>query len=201
MLLALRGAEARGLDIERDFPALVGARQLDDADDVAAALANRVTSWTHKHGSRRMGATNLIAGLIPKAMKVSNPDLEQALLEREAAIEQRAHMLVERAITKNAGWIQQLGQAPADPVRREAWLAKASTVAAYRERWHVEGHSVIDKESNVGSIEQLGHWRRANLALKEAARLAKSSGNVSGRPVQFGTDETTAIRPLRVIER
>jgi len=110
-------------------------------------------------------------------------------------------VLVERAITKNAGWIQQLGEAPADPVRREAWLAKVATVAAYRERWHVEGHTVIGKESNVGSMEQLGHWRRANLALKDAARLAKSSGDVSERPVQIGTDETTAVRPLRVIER
>ncbi|MHB1734404.1 MAG: MobF family relaxase [Ferrimicrobium acidiphilum] len=201
LLAALRGAEARGLDIERDFPVLATARQLDDVEDVAAVLANRVTSWTHKHGSRRMGATNLIAGLIPKAMKVSDPDLEQALHEREAAIEQRARVLVERAMAKNAEWIQQLGETPTDPVRREVWLAHFATVAAYRERWHVESHTVIGKESNVGSIEQLGHWRRANLAIKEAARLAKSSGNVSERSVQIGTDEKTTIRTLRAIER
>ncbi|MHB1905146.1 MAG: ATP-dependent DNA helicase, partial [Ferrimicrobium sp.] len=44
LLSALRGAKARGIDIDDDFPTLVTARQLDDADDLAALLANRVAS-------------------------------------------------------------------------------------------------------------------------------------------------------------
>ena len=120
LLSALRGAKARGIDIDDDFPTLVTTRQLDDADDLAALLANRVASWTHKHGSRRIGASNLIAGLIPRATEVTDPDLGQALIEREHAIEKCAIALAERAIEQRANWIQHFGQVPSDPTRQAA---------------------------------------------------------------------------------
>ncbi|WP_052574659.1 MobF family relaxase, partial [Ferrimicrobium acidiphilum] len=171
LLSALRGAKARGIDIDDDFPTLVTARQLDDADDLAAVLANRVASWTHKHGSKRMGATNLIAGLIPRATEVTDPDLGQALIERERAIEERAIALAERAIEERAKWVQLLGQMPSDPTHQAAWLVNVATIAAYRERWNITGKTVIGNESHVDSIEQLGQWRRASSAARDAIRL------------------------------
>ncbi|MHB8190667.1 MAG: MobF family relaxase [Ferrimicrobium sp.] len=196
LLAALRGAEARGVDIERDFLTLAIGRQLEDANDPAAVLVDRVASWTQKHGSRRIGATNLIAGLIPKAVGVTDPDLEQALLEHEGAIEQRARALVHRAIAENAEWIQRLGQAPTDPVHRAAWLANVTTVAAYRERWSVASNSVTGKESNIGSIEQLGHWKRARAAAQAANRLS------GGETMNGNADNTIGVsREMTVIER
>ncbi|WP_308464346.1 hypothetical protein, partial [Ferrimicrobium sp.] len=171
LLSALRGAKARGIDIDDDFRTLVTARQLDDADDLAAVLANRVATWTKKHGSRRIGSTNLIAGLIPRATEVTDPDLGQALIEREHAIEQRATALAERAIEERAKWVQLLGQMPSDPTRQAAWVVNVATVAAYRERWNIAGNTVIGNEECVDSIEQLGQWRRASSAARAAIRL------------------------------
>uniref|UniRef100_UPI0026146429 ATP-dependent DNA helicase n=1 Tax=Ferrimicrobium sp. TaxID=2926050 RepID=UPI0026146429 len=176
LLSALRGAKARGIDIDDDFRALVTARQLDDAEDIAAVLANRVASWTQRHGSRRMGASNLIAGLIPRATEVTDPDLGQALIEREHAIEERAIALAERAIEERAKWVQHLGEMPSDPTHRAAWLANVATIAAYRERWNITGNAVIGKKECVDSIEQLGQWRRARVAARVAVRL--SGGDV-----------------------
>jgi hypothetical protein len=186
LLSALRGAKARGIDIDDDFRTLVTERQLDDAEDIAALLANRLASWTHKHGSRRIGATNLIAGLIPRATEVTDPDLGQALIERERAIEERAIALAERAIEERAKWVQLLGQMPSDPTHQAAWLANVATIAAYRERWNITGNTVIGKELDVDSIEQLGQWRRASSAVKAAVRLnsepvrVRNSGNPTG---------------------
>ncbi|MHB1732292.1 MAG: hypothetical protein ACYCU8_02410 [Ferrimicrobium acidiphilum] len=121
-----------------------------------------------------MGATNLIAGLIPRATEVTDPDLGQALIEREHAIEERAIALAERAIEQRANWIQHFGQMPSDPTRQAAWLANVATVAAYRERWNITGNTVIGKEANVDSIEQLGQWRRVSSAVKAAVRLSSA---------------------------
>ena len=174
LLSALRGAKARGIDIDDDFPILVTARQLDDADDLAAVLADRLASWTHKHGSRRIGTSNLIAGLIPRATEVTDPDVGQALIERERAIEERAIALAERAIEEQAKWVQHLGQMPSDPTHQAAWLVNVATVAAYRERWSITGNSVIGKQECVDSIEQLGQRRRASSAIKAATRLGNT---------------------------
>lgn len=137
-------------------------------------LANRVASWTQRHGSRRIGASNLIAGLIPRATEVTDPDLGRALIERERAIEQRAIALAERAVEEQAKWVQLLGQMPSDPAHRAAWLANVATVAAYRERWNITENTVIGKESNVDSIEQLGQWRWAQVAAMTAIRLSNT---------------------------
>jgi conjugative relaxase-like TrwC/TraI family protein len=75
LLAAFREAEARGLDIESTFPRLVAGRSLADAADVAAVLHGRVERWTQVAGSRSRRADDLIAGLIPRAQGVSNPEM------------------------------------------------------------------------------------------------------------------------------
>jgi len=201
LLSALRGGKARGIDIDDDFPTLVTTRQLDDADDPAAVLANRVASWTHKHGSRRIGTSNLIAGLIPRATEVTDPDLGQALIERERAIEQRAIALAERAIEERAKWVQHLGQMPSDPTRQAAWLANVVTVAAYRERWNITGNTVIGREASVDSIEQLGQWRRASSAVKAAVRLSNAEAANSTSSSAIVVNQLAEVSVTRVTGR
>ena len=53
LLAALRDAEAHGLDVEQTLPRLVAARPLDDAEDPAAVLRDRVERWTEVVGSSR----------------------------------------------------------------------------------------------------------------------------------------------------
>ena len=80
-----RDAESRGLDVEAVFPKLVAARTLDDADDLAAVLHGRVDRWATAAGSRRQAVNQLIAGLIPRATGITDPDMAQALTERDRA--------------------------------------------------------------------------------------------------------------------
>ena len=90
LLASLREAEARGLDVEAAFPQLVARRSLADAADVAAVLHGRVDRWTQAAGGRRRMAENLIAGLIPRAQGVTDPEMAEALAERDAAMQERA---------------------------------------------------------------------------------------------------------------
>ena len=173
LLAAFRDAEARGVDIESDFPTLVALRSLVDAEDIASVLHGRVEGWTKVAGSKRTVTTNLIAGLIPRAMGVMDPDIAKALVERDQAIEDRAQTLAERAVERNAGWVRRLGRLPTDPTMRAAWMSQVRVVAAYRDRWGIAGQIVIGKESDVSTIEQIGHHKRARLAQQKAQAISK----------------------------
>ncbi len=90
LIAALRRAEACGLDLESGLGDLVAQRALVAVEDVAAVLRHRVETWMAATGSRIPDDADMVAGLIPRAVGVTNPDLAQALLEREQAMERRA---------------------------------------------------------------------------------------------------------------
>ena len=119
LLAALRDAEARGLDVERTFPGLVAARSFDDAEDPAAVIRGRVDRWAQASGSARRAGTDLIAGLIPRAVGVTDPDMARGLEERDEAMQRRARALAEQAIEQNQVWVRRLGVPPYDPLARE----------------------------------------------------------------------------------
>jgi hypothetical protein len=52
-------------------------------------------------------------------------------------------------------------------------MREVSTVAAYRDRWHITGESVLGKQGAVSSAEQTGQRQRAQAA---AARAMAISG-------------------------
>jgi hypothetical protein len=187
LMAALRDAESRGLDVEVVFPKLVGARTLDDAEDLAAVLHGRVDRWATAAGSRRQAATNLIAGLIPRAVGISDPDMARALAERDQAMEERARHLAEHAIDHRHVWVQRLGNPPANPSDREVWLKAVSTVAAYRDRWDIgNDHRPVGSENAAKTIEGLGHRNRAQAAVEVALRLGgatRTTSQVAPAPV------------------
>jgi hypothetical protein len=84
LIAALRRAEACGLDLELGLRGLVSERALVGVDDVAAVLRHRVEMW---NGSKSPNHTDMVAGLIPRAVGVTDPDLAQALVEREQTME------------------------------------------------------------------------------------------------------------------
>ena len=140
LFAGLRDAEARGLDVEAALPKLVAGRSLADAVDVASVLHGRVDRWSQAAGGRRRPTGHLIAGLIPRAQGVTDPDMARALAERDHAMEQRARSLAEEAIAAGHAWLRPFGAPPSEPAKRESWLREVSIVAAYRDRWHIEGH-------------------------------------------------------------
>jgi hypothetical protein len=169
---SLRQAEARGLDVDAALPKLVTGRSFDGAPDVASALRERVDRWTRAAGSKRRSTENLVAGLIPRARDVADPDMARALVERDQAMEARARTLAIQGIESGDAWAKALGAMPYDPARRARWMHEASTVAAYRDRWHITGEGDIGSPSAAVSSEQTSQRRLAGDAAKRALALS-----------------------------
>jgi conjugative relaxase-like TrwC/TraI family protein len=194
LLAAFRAAEARGLDVETAFPKLVQGRPLHDVDGIASVLHERTSRWIAASGGRRHAASNLIAGIIPAALGINDPDMQCALTERQAAMEHRACTLAECAIEMREPWAVKLGQPPTDRLRHRAWLREVATVAAYRDRWNAAGRAVLPGGETTGSIERLGHYKRAKAAAERALTLARNDGNVSP-PAHTPNELTQHIEP------
>ena len=191
LVAALRDAEARGLDVDAALPKLIASRPLEDAEDLAAVLHSRVDTWVERAASRRQPATNLIAGLIPRAKGVQDEDLARALREREEAIERRATALLERAIADRAGWLRRLGRPPQDEPLRTLWLREARVVAAYRDRWDVHTPEAVDQRASARTIEQVGHQKRAAAAAVRALKISQQAGREQPQHtvgMELGTD-------------
>jgi len=182
LLASFREAEARGLDVEAAVPQLVARRSLDAAADVAAVLHSRVDRWTQAAGSRRRTVGNLIAGLIPRIQGVRDPELARALAERDQAMEARACALAEAAIISGHSWVQRLGSPPSDPSRRERWLGEVSTVAAYRDRWHIAGKNIFGSRADVSGREQTAQRQRARAAAERAVTISHDVDGKQANP-------------------
>ena len=182
LLAAFRDAEARGLDVESTFPRLVAGRSLADAADVGAVLHGRVERWTEAAGGRGRRTDTLIAGLIPRAQRVSNPEMAQALGERDQAMEERARTLAVQAIGTGESWVQRLGPAPGAPGPRARWLRELSTVAAYRDRWHITEQRSIGGKTDVGSTEQMSQRQRALAAAERAVAISHDAHGEQASP-------------------
>ncbi|MGC9156179.1 MAG: MobF family relaxase [Ferrimicrobium sp.] len=188
LLVALRGAEARGIDLERDLAFLVGEEknQLAGAKDPIALVTERVRSWTEKHGSRELGKAEFIVGLMPKARGVDDQDFVQALDERERAIRERAFALVDRALENREDWIRGLGPAPRDSRLEAEWRTCVATVAAYRELWGVSSSSANTK-GPMATIapQQASQRRQVRTAIQRARRVAEIASGGSGESQTF----------------
>jgi len=191
LLAALRDAQARGLDVDDVFPNLVAVRSLDDADDPASVMHGRVDRWVKAAGSRRQATSNLIAGLVPRTVGVTDPDMARALAERDEAMQRRARELAEQALRDGQAWVGRLGAPPADRARREQWIEAVSTVAAYRDRWSIgEDHRPLGPDSPVETIEGVVHRKRAEVAIRTAVRLSNGDSEPHGlhlaEPAELG---------------
>ena len=183
LLASMREAEARGLKLGAVLSKLVHARKFDDASDPAAVLRTRVQRWAAAAASNRPGAADLVAGLLPRAAGVANPDMERALAERDQAMCQRARDVAEEAIKGNRPWVLQLGPPPTEPVPRARWAEAVTTVAAYRDCWGV----ITDVEplglpSDHITIERAQQRRLAEAAVGRALRLSRTVGGPQGEP-------------------
>ena len=170
--------------MERTFPRLVAARSLDDAEDPAAVIRGRVDRWAQAAGSTRRAGTDLIAGLIPRAVGVTDPDMARALEERDEAMQRRARALAEQAIEQNQVWVRRLGVPPSDPLARERWIEAVTTVAAYRERWNIgDDRRPLGSKGTARTIEAINQRNLAQAAVNRASRLTSAAGP---RPADLG---------------
>ena len=190
LFAGLRDAEARGLDVEAALPQLVAGKSLADATDVASVLHSRVDRWSHAAGGRRRHTGQLIAGLIPRAQGVTDPDMARALAERDHAMEQRALSLAEEAIAARHTWVRPLGPPPSGSAQRERWLREVSTVAAYRDRWHIEGQRPLGAAPDREDLEQTAQRKRALVAGERAKAISTDTMN---QPINHGVEPRVEI--------
>jgi hypothetical protein len=173
LVAALRDAEDRGLDVEAVFPKLVALRSLEDAEDPASVMHARVQAWAHTAGSKRRTSTAFVAGIIPRAVSVTDPDVVRALDERAVAMQNRARELALHALEHGEAWVLRLGAPPVDRAKYERWLEAVSSIAAYRERWNIgDDWRPLGSGGAVRTLDALGHRRRAELAIAEALRVS-----------------------------
>ena len=134
------------LNLDGLLPRLVRARGLSDADDIASVLHHRLARATARPvgSGRTRQAPRLIAGLIPYAAGVTDPEMHAALVERQQLIEQRANAVLARDLDEGAPWTGALGRKPADAKTAGTWRRFGQVVAAYRDRHVARGRCPAD---------------------------------------------------------
>lgn len=165
----LRRAEANHHDVDRLLPALVARRSLDDAEDIGAVLISRLQPAAQpKRGSRRP-SPKLVVGLIPLADGPMSEEMAKALTERANLMEERAVTLAEKAVGARVPWLKRLGTVPATAGAQRRWLHEVRTVAAYRDRYGVEGRRVLgEPRTDAQKLDAA----RAEQALRRARAIA-----------------------------
>jgi hypothetical protein len=171
----LRNAEANHHQLDQLLPRLVSVRGFEDAGDIASVLHARLARATMRPAGsgRTRKPPRLIAGLIPEAQNITDPDMRQALTERQTLIEQRAATLLDTAITAGEPWTARLNHKPDEPREQTAWLTAARTIAAYRDRYQITDnqHPLGPKPEN-GTVKQKIDAARALAALDRARQLS-----------------------------
>lgn len=186
---ALRTAESRGLDVDTAFPMLVSARQLDDAEDLAAVLHGRVDRWTQAAPQSRRTRDRSVVGLIARPLHVTDVDMRRGLDDRAEAMQRRAVMLVKLAIESRERWLTDLGDMPADPASQAEWLRAACTVAAFHE---LHGRTTVSIQ-DARSTREAGDARVATLVIQRARQLADQDRQTPTEP-----STTTTADPVSV---
>jgi hypothetical protein len=175
----VRDADDRGLDVGSALSELAKL-PMSPVEDPAALLRARLGRWEKLTGGNWQPRLDLVAGLVPRASRIEDPDLARAVREREDAIAKRALDLAEHAVRSGVPWAKAFGPPPPRPAVAQAWWDRLAVVAAYRDRWRITTSSILGEASDIGSLSQAAHRARAQRAGQEAARLAGMVPPTSG---------------------
>jgi hypothetical protein len=169
----LRRAEAGGQEIAEVLPRIVTQRSLDDAEDIGAVLVSRLRHVTGRSRRSTPAGATLVAGLVPVADGPMADDMRRALNERQALMEQRAAALADAAVAQGAPWVKRFGHPPSHLRPREQWLAQVRIVAAYRDRYGVDGTPPVS--ADVATDLQCLDAARARRAVRRAVSVSNDA--------------------------
>ena len=171
LLSALRDADDRGLEVGSALAELAKL-EMGPVEDPAAVLRARLRRWEKLTGGNWQPRQDLVAGLVPRASGIDDPDLARAVGEREHAIAKRALDLAEHAVRSWRALGQGLRPAAPPPGRRPGLVGppgdrrRLPGPLAYHHPEHPR------RAKGIGSLSQAAHRARAQRAGQEAARLA-----------------------------
>ena len=186
---------------KRHCPLLVSRKSLADTAHVASNLHSRLDPWSHAASGRRPPNGQLIAGLIPRANGVTNPDMARALTERDQALELRVLSLVQEVLRADTPRCRRSEIRRAEqPSRRPGCercqpspptgIAGASRLSAPSARFRI-GETSTERPS------AREHWPHGS-GLKRSARHDESA---TRSPVGGGYRDATGDRTLRRLGR
>ena len=131
------------------------------------------TPLTTANVRRRLRNVLAEAGITgPVAEGSMSPEMAAALAERQALMESRALALAQYAIDANEPWLSRLGASPSKGSAHRRWLYEIRTVAAYRDRYQVEGRSALGEPRTEA---QKVDAARADQAIRRARALAEEA--------------------------
>ena len=97
-------------------------------------------------------------------------------------MEQRALSLAEEAIAATHSWVQPLGVPPSGSPRRERWLREVATVAAYRDRWHIEDQRPLGAAPGRENLDKTRQRKRALAAWQRAKAISPGTADQGINP-------------------
>jgi hypothetical protein len=115
-------------------------------------------------------ASELVAGIFPRPIGITDPDVALALDDRADAIERRARELATITIERGDAWLQDFGEAPPTGELYEQWVREVATGAAYLDRWGINNPDTIVDDATV-SHEQETQRSRVLSAVQRAYAL------------------------------
>jgi hypothetical protein len=172
LLAQLRDAESRGFDVCTELPMLVTGRSFGDADDVASVLHYRIDRYVTGVGYPSPPPSELVAGIFPRPIGITDPEVVLALDDRANAIEQQAHELATIAIERGDDWVSKFGDAPKTGEPYERWVLEVAAGAAYFDRWTIDNPDALLDDALV-SHEQEAQRSRVLSAAQRAITLTE----------------------------
>jgi len=106
-------------------------------------------------------------------------------------MELRALSLAEEAIARRDSWVRSLGDPPSGASRRERWLREVSTVAAYLDRWHIEGERTLGPTPDRENHEQTAQREKALAAGKWARAISRPAAD---QPISHAWNHRSIFR-------
>ena len=187
LVAALRAGEHAGHDITTmvahaaaDIRGPGIGAATDQAPDLAAVLHDRVTRRLEDTEPVRNDG-RLVAGLVPAAGHITEPELARSLGDIEQLIAQRTHALVANVLHRPPVWAAPLGPPPLDSASRRGWLDAMAVVAGYRDLHQIHDDQPLG-DTDHRSPDPSGERRRATAAVATAARTARTSRATTTRP-------------------
>ncbi|WP_229659412.1 MobF family relaxase [Nesterenkonia alkaliphila] len=176
---AIARHEAAGHDVTAILTALAPSLTPgEDQTDPAAQLATSIDQATTRLPEGRSTRARRVAGLIATPVEPIPNDVQAALSERAALIEDAAQRALHRAINAGEDWTARIGRPGANRRARTAWLTAATTIALYRHRYDITGAAPLGDPRDITKAHQSAEYRAASAAL----RRGQSAGERSAQP-------------------
>lgn len=187
---ALGRAETHGLDPATVLRASWNERDLGDAEDIGAVMSyrmeRRIESVPAEQG---VPAATAVPAWIADRRALDSPGTDSAWREHLAErYEYLAVRLKERGSTVAAeqpAWAQQLGDVPADSMRRDAWVQLAVEVDVFRDRYKVD-------RAQTQAIPTAYRERAVGAELAARVTALHKSQALSTRPIATDGDRQRA---------